>query len=453
MNNKHRIKLIAYLTASSMLLYGCKMTINNFFNKDKQEVLKKDFNTEQTIQETETKETELILETTMETTKEIEVTPIETETTIITEPTMETTVETQETEPIETLTPTIQEIVSNDNIIVRVTTNVNIRSNNNANSLIIGELKPNDIAYKILSCDNNWDLVKVGEQIGYVCRDYLEYTNESYEIDYKYTNKKDIVITKTELNLRITPNTEKARISRFGKNIELEVIDEVDNGWLLVRNNGIIGYVHGDYVVSLLELANLEYPELNLEKLEIQKIVYTTSSNLNIRKGNSTDYESIGKLEKFESARVLGEYDDWYFIMTNEYKFGFISKKYTKDMENNYVIVDKSEQRLYLYNNDELLFVTPVTTGKDETPSDTGLFQVWQRVLGKYLVGEDYKVWVDYWVAYNHGEGLHDAKWRSVFGTESYHTNGSHGCINIPPYLADDIYYNTSYETKVLVHK
>ena len=35
-------------------------------------------------------------------------------------------------------------------------------------------------------------------------------------IDYKYTPKKDIVITTTELNLRKTPNTEKARIL-YGK--------------------------------------------------------------------------------------------------------------------------------------------------------------------------------------------------------------------------------------------
>ena len=191
----------------------------------------------------------------------------------------------------------------------------------------------------------------------------------------------------------------------------------------------------------------------NLESLNVQKVVYVTASSLNICKGNSTHYESIGTLEKYESVRVLGEYDDWYFIMTNEYTFGFINKQYTKDMENNYVIVDKSEQRLYLYNNDELLFVTPVTTGKDKTPSDTGLFKIYDRTQGRYLKGEDYNVWVDYWMAYNGGEGLHDASWRYVFGTESYHTGGSHGCINIPPYLADDIYHNTSFEIKVLVHK
>ena len=450
MNNKQKAKLIAYLTASSMLLYGCKMTINNFLNKDKQDIPKKDFNTEQTIGETEPKETELIIETTKPTTipKETEIETMFTEPIEETEPTIIPAIE--ETEPVIEST---EEITLPNEIIVRATTNVNIRSNNTADSLKIGLLSKNATAYKILSCDNNWDLVKVGDQIGYICRDYLEYTNETYESNYKHTPKTDIVITTTELNLRKTPNTEKARISRFDKNTELEVIATLDNEWLLVRNNGVLGYVHGDYVVSLLELANLEYPELNLEKLDIQKIVYTTASNLNIRKGNNTEYESIGKLEKYESARVLGECEDWYFIMTNEYKFGYINKEYTKDMENNYVIVDKSEQRLYLYNNDDLLFVTPVTTGKDETPSDTGLFQVYQRVPGKYLVGEDYEEWVDYWMRYNGGEGLHDARWRSVFGTENYHTSGSHGCINIPPYLADDIYYNTSYETKVLVHK
>ena len=460
MNNKQKAKLIAYLTASSMLLYGCKMSINNFFNKKQQEVPKKDFNTEQATEESEIKETELIFETTLETeipetTKEVTTIPTETEIeTIITESTEvpETTITSTTEIPEETEVPEEIITVSNE-IIVKATANVNIRSNNNPNAVIIGELNKNDIAYKIMSCENNWDLVKVGNIIGYVCRDYLDYTDKTYEIDYKYTPKTDIVITKSELNFRELPTTEANKISTFNKNTELELIATLDNEWLLVRNNGTIGYVHGNYVVSLLELANLEYPELNLEKIDIQKNIYVTASYLNIRKGNGTDYESVGTLETYESARVLGEYDGWYFIMTNEYKFGFINKQYTKDMDNNYVIIDKSEQRLYLYNDDELLFVTPVTTGKDETPSDTGLFKIYDRTQGRYLKGEDYNVWVDYWMAYNGGEGLHDASWRYVFGTEAYHTSGSHGCINIPSYLADDIYNNTSYETKVLVHK
>lgn len=54
---------------------------------------------------------------------------------------------------------------------------------------------------------------------------------------------------------------------------------------------------------------------------------------------------------------------------------------------------------------------------------------------------------------YNGGEGLHDASWRYSFGTENYKTSGSHGCINLPPQVADEIYNNSEVGTKVLVHK
>ena len=125
---------------------------------------------------------------------EIEIETLNTEPTI-NQPILETVPTTiptiEETEPIPEPT---EEIVLPNEIIVRAITNVNIRSCNSADALKIGLLNENDCAYKILSCDNNWDLVKVGDQFGYVCREYLEYTNETYESDYKYTPKTDIVI-------------------------------------------------------------------------------------------------------------------------------------------------------------------------------------------------------------------------------------------------------------------
>ena len=41
---------------------------------------------------------------------------------------------------------------------------------------------------------------------------------------------------------------------------------------------------------------------------------------------------------------------------------------------------------------------------------------------------------------FNGGIGLHDANWRSKFGGTIYQTNGSHGCINLPPDQAKIIY-------------
>lgn len=437
MNKK---KLMAYMLASSMFLSGCKANIKGILYNYKDCFAKKDFTTsatdnflEENVSETNDVTVPTILETVPSVTESVEENIQSTENIQIEE--SETVLDKAE-----------------DNIIVYATTDVNIRSSNTSSSLKIGSFKIYDAAYRILCCDNNWDLIKYNNQIGFVCRDYLEYSDNSYETEYRHIKKNDIVITLTDLNFRIAPTTDAEIISTFYQNTELQVIAEVDNGWLLVKNNGVLGYVHGDYTMSLLEKAKEQYPELNINELDVKKIIYSTT-NLNIRNGNSTDYEKISSLDEFESARVLSESDDWYFVMTNDYNFGFVSKVYVVVLDNNFVVVDLSEQKLYMYNNDELCYVTPVTTGKDSTPSDIGLFKIYNKNTDTYLTGPDYKTFVKYWMPYNGGEGLHDASWRSVFGTESYKTSGSHGCINIPPDIADDIYKNVSVGTKVLVHK
>ena len=435
--NKKKIKIVAYLLACSMLLSSCKIKLDGIFDKNDFDDYFPNKTTSSTI---DTKE---------------EVTEPEKETTDtkeeVTEPEKEATdTEEEVTEPEKGATDTKEEKGIYD--VVYATTDVNLRSSNTTESLKIGKLKIGEAAYKIFSCDNNWDLVRYNETLAYVCRDYLEYSNEIESLGYEHTPYNDIVITTTDLNFRKDPSTEQARIDRFSANTELQVIAKVDNGWLLVKHNGQLGYVHADYTESLLEKAQREYPELNLSELDVKKLVFSTT-DLNLRNGSGTEYDKIGELEEFESARVLAEYGDWYFVLTNEHNFGFINKSYTEDLEDIFVVVDKSEQILYLYNDDELYFSTQVTTGKDSTPSDTGYFSIYSKEEDRYLRGADYNVFVDYWMPYNGDEGLHDASWRSVFGTESYHNGGSHGCINIPVDIADDIYHNVSVGTKVLVHK
>jgi len=71
------------------------------------------------------------------------------------------------------------------------------------------------------------------------------------------------------------------------------------------------------------------------------------------------------------------------------------------------------------------------------------------------LVSEEYgyNQPVDYWMPFNGGIGLHDASWRSKFGGEIYIKDGSHGCVNIPPKYADDVFGYVNIGTKVLVHR
>ena len=50
------------------------------------------------------------------------------------------------------------------------------------------------------------------------------------------------------------------------------------------------------------------------------------------------------------------------------------------------------------------------------------------------------------------GYGLHDATWRSSFGGDIYKYSGSHGCVNLPPSKAGELYDLISVGTIVIIH-
>ena len=53
---------------------------------------------------------------------------------------------------------------------------------------------------------------------------------------------------------------------------------------------------------------------------------------------------------------------------------------------------------------------------------------------------------------FNKNVGLHDASWRSSFGGQIYRTNGSHGCVNLPPSAAKAIFSYVSKGTPVVCY-
>ena len=82
----------------------------------------------------------------------------------------------------------------------------------------------------------------------------------------------------------------------------------------------------------------------------------------------------------------------------------------------------------------------------------TGIFSVTGHVKGTYLIGPTWKNWVDYWMPFYQGCGLHDATWRKTFGGEIYKTNGSHGCVNLPYDKAKELFDIVTIGTIVIVH-
>lgn len=124
------------------------------------------------------------------------------------------------------------------------------------------------------------------------------------------------------------------------------------------------------------------------------------------------------------------------------------------DIGNTYVEINLSRQYLWFYKNGSLIVEGSVVTGNvgsnHSTPS--GTYKLKYKQKDTVLRGADYAAPVNYWMPFNGGIGIHDANWRSSFGGNIYLTNGSHGCINAPYYVAKAIFYNIEAGTPIICY-
>lgn len=123
------------------------------------------------------------------------------------------------------------------------------------------------------------------------------------------------------------------------------------------------------------------------------------------------------------------------------------------DIGDTYIEVDMTHQKLYGYKNGELVVETDVVTGNLKNNWDTpvGVNYVYAKQKKRILRGSNYATPVEYWMPVVGGVGLHDADWRKEFGGEIYKTNGSHGCINIPPEIMPIVYEEFKVGTPVIM--
>ena len=125
------------------------------------------------------------------------------------------------------------------------------------------------------------------------------------------------------------------------------------------------------------------------------------------------------------------------------------------DYGNSYVEVNITAQHVYLYVDGACVFDTDCVTGSvaKNTITHTGAYFITYCQKDATLRGDNYTSYVDYWMPFHNGEGLHDASWRSRFGGTIYKTSGSHGCVNLPTSAAKTIFSYVSAGFPVLVYE
>lgn len=123
-------------------------------------------------------------------------------------------------------------------------------------------------------------------------------------------------------------------------------------------------------------------------------------------------------------------------------------QKGVNDIGNSYVEADLTNQHLYLYQNGSIVLETDFVSGTMVSTYDCvtpeGIFGLSYKTMNAVLKGATYRTPVSYWMPFYGNYGMHDASWRSSFGGQIFITNGSHGCINLPPDMAGQIYQYVS---------
>ncbi|MDO5539376.1 MAG: L,D-transpeptidase family protein [Eubacteriales bacterium] len=135
------------------------------------------------------------------------------------------------------------------------------------------------------------------------------------------------------------------------------------------------------------------------------------------------------------------------------------------DLLGNYVEVSLEQQHLWMYKDGALVVESDIVSGQPVgINKTTGEQEDWSTYKGAYPIAYKespatlssdiygYETDVEYWMPFVEGQGLHDAAWRGAFGGTIYQTDGSHGCINLPSYVAAEIFSYITQGYAVLIY-
>ena len=116
------------------------------------------------------------------------------------------------------------------------------------------------------------------------------------------------------LNVRNTANASGAILGTLAHGSVVDVVGLAGNGWVLVRQGGLKGWVNGKYLSPVKD----EF---------VPYVVRVTADVLNIRKGPGVEHAVAGQIKDKGSFTIVEEKDGWGRLKSGA---GWISLKYTE---------------------------------------------------------------------------------------------------------------------------
>jgi nucleoid-associated protein YgaU len=92
------------------------------------------------------------------------------------------------------------------------------------------------------------------------------------------------------------------------------------------------------------------------------------------------------------------------------------------------IVVSTTDQRIYAFENGEMVHTHLVSTGLAATPTVLGDYNIYVKYVADDMSGPDYFLpQVPYTMYFFQGYGIHGTYWHNAFGRPM-----SHGCVNLP---------------------
>ena len=122
-----------------------------------------------------------------------------------------------------------------------------------------------------------------------------------------------------------------------------------------------------------------------------------------------------------------------------------ITDKAAASGDGSHLEINLAGQNVKYIKNGNVVFSSSIVSGGPGHRTRTGIFRINGKMRnvtlrGRNDDGSDYESPVNYWMPFDGGNGLHDANWRGAFGGGIYVSNGSHGCVNMPPAMAGQLF-------------
>lgn len=224
-----------------------------------------------------------------------------------------------------------------------------------------------------------------------------------------------------------------------------QVLDaNVLDGWISVDDNGY-RYVDEEHIAECVD----QYVADLASAVDVEKETSTfASTNRGMVEVDNDEY--VIKINQDAEKEKLLEEVLGNTVTQREPVYSRKDETQDPTFGGTYVEIDIDNQTVYYYEDGQCLVETPCVTGTGSVPrrsTPTGVFHIYDKQRSRTLYGDiqpdgsyGYASFVNYWMRFCGGCGLHDATWRDSFGGDIYWDSGSHGCVNLPYEAAAQMY-------------